>query len=1035
LIRRLALAILAAWSLVCAELAVVTLLHWPRVASVWELSRGGVFIAPVALLAAAASAALGLLLFVLLEGSRAPARRVALAGLFALLAAAAAYGIGGGRHLAAPAVRVGFALGLGALVGLGVHGAAAPLRRLLERSPLAFAGAALGLFALFELVNQLVLVRLYPAFHHALAVLALLLSPAVAALWLRNEPARPGRAWAIAPAVLVVLGLLLAPCARKISYFDNFRSLLLEKAPLLSRAVELAALVAPPRGWDEPAPEAIAAVAGGPTQRSLDLEGRDLLLVTVDALRADHLGSYGYQRPTTPALDALAQGGVVFEHAYAATPHTSYSITSLMTGKYMRPLLLQDAGHDSDTWASLLRTYGYRTAAFYPPAVFFIDKERFKSFDEGFLGFEYRWVEFAEGERRLAQVRDYLAQAPRDKPLFVWLHLFGPHEPYEGHAEHGFGERDLDRYDSEIAAADATVGSVVQAFRTQRPQAAVIVTADHGEEFGEHGGRYHGTSVYEEQVRVPLIVSAPGTLEARRVAEPVQTIDLLPTVLASLGIPRPPRVRGRDLGPLLTGRAAPGKGLAYAETDEQALLAEGNLRLICARRVGACQLFDLGADPEQRQNLSGSRPQELEALRGRLRELAVSHGRYEATGLRAEGKGWPGAILRAIAGDGDAAEELAGLLDDADLGIRRKAAELLFELKRREAAPALRLTLGRDEDETVRRWCALALTRLGEGAPLAMELSASGEGSWKRLASLALGESGDARGEAELIAWWQDRAGRDFERSRQLLEAFGTLRSKDAIWPLLQALDDVRLRPYLARALARIGDDAARGPLVAALRDERSQSSRRAIVEALVELRAREELAAPLVRFLGTPDPLSDGLALATRAEILHHVGGPKGSDLKRLREQSALGVTVPVVVPRGGNGRGVRLLVRARARGSAPAELIFGSAAHLTSYTKEGTLKKQRGLPSLDPEHSVRVMVPPGELASELALTLPATVGARPGQSTRFIVYAGRDAEIEAFCVVPLSDELPPPPPKPWAGEGRHAPSVVGGAAPAPTK
>src|SRR5260221_8260550 len=112
-----------------------------------------------------------------------------------------------------------------------------------------------------------------------------------------------------------------------------------------------------------------------------------------------------------------------------------------------------------------------------------------------------------------------------------------------------------------------------------------MVTADHGEEFGDHGGRYHGTSVYEEQVRVPLVVWAPGLVPARRVRDVVESVDLLPTVLAALAIPGSPRIRGRDLGPLLSGSSPEGPGFASAETDDWALLAEGPLRLVCERRV------------------------------------------------------------------------------------------------------------------------------------------------------------------------------------------------------------------------------------------------------------------------------------------------------------------------------------------------------------------------------------------------------------------------------------------------------------------
>ena len=407
--------------------------------------------------------------------------------------------------------------------------------------------------------------------------------------------------------------------------------------------VSLSARLAPPEAVlasDSGEAAAAPADSGAPSVSSLSFQGRDVLLVTIDALRADHVGAYGYQRKLTPNIDALAGKGTLFERAYCPTPHTSYSVTSLLTGKYMRPLLLQGAGEDSDTWAGLLRTYGYRTAAFYPPAVFFIDQSRFASFDKRALDFEYRWVEFAEGEKRLTQVREYLESSPTDKPLFVWVHLFGPHEPYEAHAGFDFGDRDVDRYDSEVAAADATVGQLTALMQARRPGGVTIVSADHGEEFGDHGGRYHGSSVYEEQVRVPLVVVGPG-VKAQRVSEVVQTIDLLPSVLSALAVPRPPRIRGRDLGPLLAGARPSGPGAAYVETEEQVLYAEGSLRLLCARRLGACKLFDLAKDPGQTRDASADNPDALARLRGKQRELAASHGQYEQKGQRAEGKGWP----------------------------------------------------------------------------------------------------------------------------------------------------------------------------------------------------------------------------------------------------------------------------------------------------------------------------------------------------------------------------------------------------------
>ena len=245
----------------------------------------------------------------------------------------------------------------------------------------------------------------------------------------------------------------------------------------------------------------------------------------------------------------------------------------------------------------------------------------------------------------IRQVNTYLDQHPSSQNLFVWVHLFGPHEPYEAHPEHAWGDREIDRYDSEIAAADVTLGAVVQRMRTRRPDTVVLVSADHGEEFDDHGGRYHGTTVYEEQVRVPLIINTPG-LPPGRVVEPVQTVDLLPTVLAALWIPKDPRLRGRDLGGLLTRRPLAGepagKGFAFAENQDYALLAQEQFRLICTRSIDACRLFDLHEDPRQLAGEGSRGPSLKQSLRARLEQLDQSHGRFERV---QEGTGtWPPAI-------------------------------------------------------------------------------------------------------------------------------------------------------------------------------------------------------------------------------------------------------------------------------------------------------------------------------------------------------------------------------------------------------
>ena len=338
--------------------------------------------------------------------------------------------------------------------------------------------------------------------------------------------------------------------------------------------------------------------------------------------------------------------------------------------------------------------------------------------------------------------------------------------------------------------------------------------------------------------------------------------------------------------------------------------------------------------------------------------------------------------------------------------------------------PSLRLSLSRDEDAEVRRYAALTLTRLGEGAPLVLELLRDPDPNLRRLAALSLGESGDRRAEAELIAWWRDRDQLEFARAREVLGAFSAMRSKDALPFLLKGLDDVRLRPHVASTLAAIGDDSARYWLARALSNERSHLTRGVLLDALLTLGAREELAAPLVRLLGVPDPPPNALEAALRAKVLKHVGGPEGRDLARLREFSDLGVRVRLFIPKGGNGSGVRALVRASCpRGASPGEVLLSSAAHLVRYDTRGELVRQRGIPELDPKRVLRLQIPCTGQPLERFARIPDDVGARPGVLTEFVVFANRTIKIEGLALVPLADELPPPPPEPWEGDGPARP------------
>ncbi len=933
----------------------------------WEMAHARYHVSPIAV-------GLGLPLAVAAVGlgrlfAARQARALALLGGAA--GAAVAVGVSSGRHLASVALRVPFVLvvALAAGAGLALLAKRAPLHR-----PRLLAGAGALLAIAAWLGDALVLPRLYPAFHAGL--LGLVLAGAA----LTTLAVREQRAWrpiAIGALALAAVCALLVPrSARAIASDDNLRRVLVEHAPLMGRAVLFASLVAPPLPLEDDAETRTTAALVHPTsaRRALDWTGHDLVVVTIDALRADHVSSYGYARPTTPNIDRLAAQGARFEHAYCPTPHTSYSITSMMTGKYMRPLLALDAGADSETWASYLRRYDFRTAAFYPPAVFFIDEHRFRRMKEQGLGFEYRKEEFAAPELRRQQIAAYVADAPKDKPLFLWVHLFEPHEPYVKHPEHSFGGSDgMDAYDSEIAAADAEVGSIVEVVDKRRPGAIFIISADHGEEFGDHGGRYHGTTVYEEQVRVPLVVVAPG-VPPSVVQAPVQTIDLLPTTLAALDVPQPSRIRGRDLGAVLAGRApANDEGLAFAETDDYTLLARGSDRLICVRKIASCTLFDIAKDPQQKTPV-GDRPERVLELRKLTAAIERENGKLEAPAL-------PEALRRGLQGDQDAAEDVATLFEDARVDIRREAARCAFKLRAPAMKPQLERALAHDEDEQVKRWSALALMRLGDpSARGAAEPALHAAVPRLRLAAaIAFAEQGDARGEEELGARWlagfgpASKAPGDLEEARELLNALVRIKSRMLLPWVALSIDDVRLRPYIVEALATTGDPKAGALILATFAAERYVDIRPKEARALLQLGVRGELLAPLRRFAGVPDPLLEAVAIARDAGLLEAAQGGWKHGAATLPSSSHVDAEVTVA-------------------GTGPARLL--------------AIGLGEGPPRGQVDGRPVTLVPHGDVWTvELA-----AVGAQ--------AHVELD-DVAAFWIVRRAPELPPPAPREWHPEG----------------
>ncbi len=963
--------VVLAWTVVVAlENVLVGRVWGDQFVGSWETSHALRRVSPIAL-----SVALPPAVFVVLLGRLVSARRGrAVAALVAPIAGLVAFGVSSGRHLASPAIRVPFVV---LVVAAAAAFAVLVTRRVPLDRPRLLGGAGAVLVVFGWVADAFVLPRLYPAFHAALLAIALV-GAAMTTLFFRRGTATVLKSLGFVAIGVSLVSAALAPhFARALAGDDNLRRVLVEHAPVLGRAVRLGALIAPPLPLDDDSSDTKATAAvlrPGAGPRALDWTGHDIVVVTIDALRADHVSSYGYSRPTTPNIDRLAARGARFEHAYCPTPHTSYSITSMMTGKYMRPVLaLGTPEVDSETWAGQLRRYGFRTAAFYPPAVFFIDEHRFQRMKANGLGFEYRKEEFAAPALRTRQVSDYVKTAPTDKPLFLWVHLFEPHEPYVRHPEHPFGADDVDAYDSEIATADGIVGDIVDVVEKRRPGAVFVISADHGEEFFEHGGRYHGSTVYEEQVRVPLVVVAPG-VAPRVVGPPVQTIDLLPTMLAALDIPEPARVRGRDLGGLLAGVMAQGEqGLAFAETDDYTLLARGTERLVCMRKIGSCTLFDLLTDPRQRSPIV-DRPRNVLELRRLTAAIERENGKLEAPSV-------PEALRRCLQGDREAAEDVAALFDDARLEIRREAARCAFRMRAPAMAPQLRRAVAKDEDVEVQRWCALGLLRQGEGTPSdVVPLTRDADPKIRLAAALALAEQGDARGEAELLQRWDAaftpgaRDPGELDEARELLAALTKIRTRTATPTLVRSLPDVRLRPYVAEALGEIGDPRAQAPLLAVFANERYVDVRPKEARALVRLGAREALLDPLRRFAGVPEAMVEAVEVARAAGLLTAARGGWASGAKGT-PNTAADVTVTV----GGAGP-ARLL----AVGTADADVA-------TRVAGEPVVMHRRG--------------------NVWIAELPA-LGARARVQ---IDHAS------AFWIVRRAEEVPPPPPQDWTPSGTH--------------
>ncbi len=275
----------------------------------------------------------------------------------------------------------------------------------------------------------------------------------------------------------------------------------------------------------------------------------NLVLITVDATRADHMGFMGYRvHPTTPELDAFAKRSTIFAAAFSQDSGTGPSLWSLMTGRTPFQVKFASAarfpfaiGQEETTLAEHLSRAGYETSAVLCGSMF---RSTSWNIRRGFDRYEEVCGKRVTGlsEQTAARAIARLDMVPEDRPFFLWVHLLDPHHPYTDHAGTSFGAAPIDRYDEEIRAADAAVARMLSALRGRNTDRGtyVALSADHGENFGEHGNTHHARTLYREVTHVPLLVSGPG-VQARRVDAPVAAGDLYPTFLELAGLPVPAR--------------------------------------------------------------------------------------------------------------------------------------------------------------------------------------------------------------------------------------------------------------------------------------------------------------------------------------------------------------------------------------------------------------------------------------------------------------------------------------------------------------
>jgi arylsulfatase A-like enzyme/Tfp pilus assembly protein PilF len=409
-----------------------------------------------------------------------------------------------------------------------------------------------------------------------------------------------------------------------------------------------------------------------------------VLIVTVDTLRADHLGCYGDQAVATPNIDRLARDGAMAIDATVPAPITRPSHISIFTGLYpaqhgIRDNISRALAPNIPTLAEAFKAAGFNTAGFVSSIVLSAQSGLGRGFDQFSDRFdlganaadEARFLDILEkrGDVAVGEAIAWLERHAQAR-TFVWVHLYDPHAPYE--PPEPYASRYADRpYDGEVAWSDELIGRLDGALTRLgiRDRTLMALTADHGEALGEHGELVHGFFLYQATLRVPLLFRGPGVRPGTRIQPVAHSVDLFPTVIELAGIrtPTTPQpLAGRSLAPLLRGTAALDEAPAFAESLTPRLhygwsdlrsIRDGRWKFILAPRP---ELYDLARDPAEQRNLADAEPARARALRAALQHRLDAE-RSPATGSPPlQGGDVPADLVEKLAALGYASGSVAG---------------------------------------------------------------------------------------------------------------------------------------------------------------------------------------------------------------------------------------------------------------------------------------------------------------------------------------------------------------------------------------